>query len=82
MEKETPLSEVMQKLLNGIRVRKYHYTEMKSEVVIVKLSEDFRIFSWTYLDSKYKGIKQFFKRKEFEISEIQRIVFGPVSYTF
>ena len=47
----------MQKLLNGIRVRKYHYTEMKSEVVIVKLTEDFRLFSWTYLDSKYKGIK-------------------------
>jgi hypothetical protein len=60
----------MQKLLNGIRVRKYHYTEMKSDVVIVKLSEDFRVFSWTYLDSKYKGFKHFFKRKEFEVSEI------------
>jgi 16S rRNA U516 pseudouridylate synthase RsuA-like enzyme len=72
----------MQKLLHGIRVRKYHYTEMKSEVVYVKLSEDFRFFTWTYMDSKYKGIKELFKRKEFEISEIQRIVFGPVSYTF
>ena len=62
---EIPLSEIMQKLVQGIKVRKYHYTEMKSDVVTAKLSEDFLTFTWSYPYSKYRGIKDFFKRKEF-----------------
>jgi hypothetical protein len=71
----------MDKLMAGIPARKFHYSKKESRDCVIRLSSDMTHVSWDYPSITNFGSHLYTKRN-FKISKVQEIIYGPQSYTF
>jgi hypothetical protein len=71
---------IMQKMVSGLRIVKFHYTKKLTKEMTLKLSSDYSSLTWEY-ENQNKFYK-YFKKREIKISDIQAIIYGPFSHTF